>query len=131
MKHMTRQVFLEILDKQLFAALFCISVAYLFAWFTVFNLGFLVLNVKINTRKIIPLILIGSLYSFWAKQLLTLPLAGIGMPILMAFLLWITTRVHPLRAGFASLVILLSTVFGDLIQGILCSFDPKIAFFLL
>ena len=76
MKHMTRQVFLEILDKQLFAALFCISVAYLFAWFTVFNLGFLVLNVKINTRKIIPLILIGSLYSFWAKQLLTLPLAG-------------------------------------------------------
>jgi DNA-binding CsgD family transcriptional regulator len=131
MKRVTRQVFLEILDKQLFAALFCISVAYLISWFIVIKLGFLVLNVKVSIQKIIPLIIIGSIYSFWAKQLLPLLIVGIGIPILVAFLLWITTRVHPFRAGWVALLILLSTGVGELIQGVLCSVIPGATFFLL
>ncbi len=130
-KRVTRQVFLEILDKQLFGALFCISIAYLLAWFTVLKLGFLILNVKVNSQKTIPLILIGSIYSFWSKQLLPLPVAGIGMPILVAFLLWITTKSQLLRAGWAALLILLCTAIGDLIQGVLCSIIPGVTSFLL
>jgi DNA-binding NarL/FixJ family response regulator len=132
-KQVTRELLLEIIDKQLFVALLCIIIAFLICWFFVLKLGFLFLNMRISFKKIFPLILIGSLYSFWSRQLLPLPAMGIGLPIIMAFLLWITAReIHPLKCGWAGMLAMLFSGAGDIIiLGPVCSANQHIAFFLL
>lgn len=129
---MTHQIFMDIITKQMWTQLFCISFAFLLGWYFMLKLGFMILNVKFGIRKIFPLILIGSLYSFWARQALSMQLVGILMPVLIAFLLWIPVRGLPLlKYCWASFICLLISLCGNIILGPLISTSLRFSSFLL
>jgi DNA-binding NarL/FixJ family response regulator len=130
---MTRELFTEIISRQLWLPLLCIILAYLISWFLGLRLGLLVMGVRTDLRKLSLICIFGSLYSFWAKQLLPMPLVGLGLPVYTAMLLWLNARgLHPLKYGWGSLTILLTSLISNTIfQAPFCAADARIAHFLL
>jgi DNA-binding CsgD family transcriptional regulator len=130
---LTQELFAAAVSRQLWFPLFCISIAYSLSWFLGIKLCLLIIGLKVTNRKIYLMSLIGALYSFWARQLLPLPLVGIGLPILLALLVWFIARgLHPLKYCWAALTMMVFTFLGGTIFECTLSFaNPRIGSFLL
>jgi DNA-binding CsgD family transcriptional regulator len=114
---MTRELFASIVSQHQWFPLFCLSLAFAISWYLGLRVGVLFLGISDYSRKIYPLTLIGSIYSFWAKILLPLPLVGIGMPIVVVLLLWAIARGLPLlKYCWSAIYVLLSTFLSSTIS---------------
>lgn len=130
---MTRQLFLEIVNHELYETLFIIILFFLFCWWSQFQLSYLLLGVKVSAKRMIPALFVMMTFSLFSKQFINMTLCAIIAPFLMAFLICITVKgTHYLKAGWVALSsIIVSNVGSISIASLLCATNPRVNYFLL
>jgi DNA-binding NarL/FixJ family response regulator len=125
---MEKEILLLILQQENFWLLVLYLISFLFSWLTIFRLELHILGSKISDyKKLIPAILIMTVYSFLGKWVIPLSLYSLLTVPLTGIFLVVMGNKGILKVSWTAMLVFFSNAIGDiLIIGPACMVNPQI-----
>jgi hypothetical protein len=112
---MPKEIFFEILNKQLFFQLGLIIVLYFLNSFVVIQLALRLNSTKFHIKTLLPFIIGLVIYALLGKQFLPIPIYGLILIIVIASILYFIGKIKFFKALFTSFSVILLGGLGELI----------------
>jgi DNA-binding CsgD family transcriptional regulator len=127
---MLKELTLKMINERLLLELTLTLIAYYLTWLVTVALGFRIVGVKFESKKILPWVLIASLYSLLIKPFIPMQINFIIIIAVIILPLRIGGKVKLIKAFWAAFLVLLAVLLGTiLIESPLCSLGKSIVSF--